>query len=366
MKKDEYYMKIAITLAKKGTGKTSPNPLVGAVLVRGGRVLARGYHKRAGSLHAETSALRAAGTKAKGATLYVNLEPCDHYGKTPPCTESIIKSGIKRVVIGTPDPNPINNGKGALRLKRSGIRVDSGVLEAESKAVNRVFNTFIIKKRPFVTVKAAQSLDGKIATFPGHSRWITNHLSRRFAHRIRSHVDAVLVGINTVLKDDPLLNCRLKSPGKQPLRIGLDSRLRIPKKCRLIRERSSKVIIATLKSSSKKKALELERLGVSVISFKERGGMIDIRELLRFLAKQDVSHLLVEGGGTVIASFFEKGVVDEALFFLSPRIIGGKHALTAVEGGGVRSVNEAIKLKEIKIRRFGGDVLIRGHVYGNN
>jgi len=365
--KDKYYMRKALELAKKGLGNTSPNPIVGALLVKNGRILAKGYHRRSGLPHAEIEALRIAGKRAKDATLYVSLEPCSHFGKTPPCTDTIIKEGVKRVVIGMCDPNPINYGKGIAKLQRSGVEVRYGVLEKESEALNRIFKTYITQKRPYVTVKVAQSLDGKIATFTGHSRWITNKRSRIFTHRLRGKVDAVLVGVNTVIKDDPLLTSRIEGAERQPIRVILDTKLKTPKGSKLIKDKSTKTIIATGKTNfNKKKALEFRKMGIDVVSFKEDRGMIDLKSLLRYLANKEISHLLVEGGGNVIANFLNDGLVDEMFVFVSPKIIGGKDAITSVEGKGIRSISEAIKLMDIELKKFDQDILIRGHVYRDN
>lgn len=355
-------MKMALALAKKGRGRTSPNPMVGAVLVKGGKVLSKGYHRGFGLPHAEVEVLNRAGREAQGATLYVNMEPCGHFGKTPPCTERIIKEGVRRVVVGMRDPNPINYGKGIKRLRRSGIEVDCGVLKRESKMLNRAFTAFITKKRPYVTVKVAQSLDGKIATSAGCSKWITNEISRRFVHRLRSGADAVLVGVNTIIKDDPLLNARIKNLKKQPLRIVLDSRLITPKGSKVIKDRSPQTIIATTDKAFNKNRDKFKREGVDVVSFKEKKGAVCLKSLLRYLAHRGVSHLLVEGGGTAIANFLKDKLVDEIFIFIAPKIIGGRDAITSVEGEGVKSLKDALKLRDVKIKRFGEDILIRGHV----
>ncbi len=366
MNKDEYYMRMVLELAKKGEGSTSPNPMVGAVLVKNGKILAKGYHKRAGLPHAEIEALRRAGNRARGATLYVNLEPCNHFGKTPPCTDRIIKEGLRRVVIGMCDPNPINDGRGIEKLRQSGITIKCGVLENESKKLNRVFKTYTTKKRPFVTLKVAQSLDGKIATSSGRSRWITNESSRDFIHDLRGRVDAVLVGVKTVIKDDPLLNSRIKKPKNQPIRIILDSKLRTPRKSRVLKDKSSRVIIATGEDLPKKRISEFRKIGVDVVSFKKKDNMVDLRSLLKYLADEGISHLLVEGGGTVIANFLNKELADEMLIFIAPKIIGGRDAVTSVEGRGIREVDQAVELKDMELKRFDKDILIKGYVCRDN
>jgi len=359
---DEYYMKMALGLAEKGLGRTNPNPVVGAVLVKNGRVISTGYHKGAGLAHAEIEALDRAGRKAKGATLYVNLEPCSHFGRTPPCVDRIIKEGIKRVVIGMRDPNPLVNGKGIAELKRHGIEVKDGVLEKEARNINRIFASYVTKKRPFVTIKVAQSMDGKIATYTGDSKWVTNEESRKFVHKLRSEADAVLVGVNTVIKDDPLLTARAFKAKRQPLRIVLDSALKIPMKSRIIKTGPGRVVIATTQKAPGRKKEALEKKGVIVLPLKEDRGKVDLQALLLSLAKRGVSHLLVEGGGNVAAGFVERNLADEILFFISPKIIGGKDAVTSIEGRGIERVAQAVRLNDVNVERFGEDILVRGYL----
>jgi diaminohydroxyphosphoribosylaminopyrimidine deaminase/5-amino-6-(5-phosphoribosylamino)uracil reductase len=363
MDRKKHYMQMALALAKRAEGRTSPNPLVGAVLVKNNRVLSRGYHKKAGLPHAEIEALDRAGRRARGATLYVNLEPCAHFGRTPPCVDRIIRDGVKKVIIGMRDPSPLNNGKGIRRLRRHGVDVVTGVLRKESLDLNSIFNLYITRKRPYVAIKVAQSLDGKIATFTGNSRWITNESSRRFVHRLRGRADAVLVGVNTVIKDDPQLNVRIKNSKRQPVRVILDSKLKTPKKSRVLKNRPEGVIIATTRCAPRKKIAEFRKMGIDVVSFKEEKGMVDIRSLLRYLASRGISYLLVEGGGAVISSFLNKDLADEIFIFISPKIIGGRNAVTSVEGEGVRSVKEAFRLKNIELRRFKEDILVQGNVH---
>lgn len=357
---------MALSLAAKGAGLTSPNPMVGAVLVKNCKVLAKGYHKKAGLAHAEVDALKKAGKAAKGATLYVNLEPCSHFGRTPPCVDRIIDEGIRRVVIGMRDPNPVNNGRGVRRLMDNGVKVTCGILEAESEKLNRAFRSHITLKRPYVTIKVAQSIDGKIATYAGHSKWITNESSRKFVHKIRERSDAILVGVNTVIKDNPMLNARTAGAKKQPIKVVLDSGLRIPLSSNVIKSSPGELLIATTRNAPKKKIRELQKIGVNVVTFGKKNGMVDIRSLLKYLSKNDITRLLVEGGGTVISGFLNSGLTDEMLVFISPKVIGGRDALTAVEGQGVRSVNNAVKLKDVTVRRFKEDILVTGYVYGNN
>ncbi|KPK41570.1 MAG: hypothetical protein AMJ78_05170 [Omnitrophica WOR_2 bacterium SM23_29] len=364
-REDEKFMRFALELAKMGKGLTSPNPCVGAVIVKDGKVIGKGYHKGAGRPHAEIYALRQAGRKAHGATLYVSLEPCRHYGKTPPCTNAIISHKIKRVVTAMKDPNPLNDGKGIMLLRRNGVEVKVGVLEDEAKKMNEAFMKFITKKIPFVTVKVAQSLDGKIATHTGDSKWITNEVAREYVHRLRGKVDAILVGVKTVLIDDPLLTARPKDRkiGKQPIRIILDSKLRIPLNARIFSKAlSGKVIIATTRLAPKNKLEALKKKNAEILIVGSRDGKVNIKSLMKELVKKDIAHVLVEGGGEAIASVIEAKVVDKVLFFIAPKIIGGRQATTSVEGAGVNRVNRAIELKEVGFESIGDNFLIEGYI----
>ena len=318
-------MRLAIELAKKAIGKTSPNPAVGAVIVKNNKVIGKGYHKKAGLPHAEINALREAGQKAKGATLYVTLSPCDHYGRTPPCTDAIIKSGIKKVIIAMKDPNPVNNGNGIKRLRGSGIKVDAGVLAKEAEAINKPYIKFITKNLPYITVKVAQSLDGKIATRTGDSKWISSEDSRRYVHELRGKVDAVMVGANTVLRDDPLLLSKVSR--KQPVRIIVSGKSGVPQDAK-------------------------------IFSSLDRSPVIIVKSLSEALALKNITHILVEGGGELIASLVKKDLVDRFLIFIAPKIIGGRTAKTAVEGAGISHIKDASNFKIKSIRRFKKDILI--------
>lgn len=362
MSSDERYMAMALGLAKRAEGMTSPNPLVGAVIVRGNKIVGKGYHKRCGLPHAEVNALRAAGEKAEGSTLYVTLEPCDHHGRTPPCTEAIIGSGIRRVVIAMKDPNPVTDGRGIRKLKAHGIRTDVGVLKEEAAAMNRPFIKSVTKKMPFVRIKMAESIDGKIATVRGDSKWITGEKSRLFVHRLRRMADAVMVGSGTAIKDDPSLLCKI--PGdKQPVRIVVDSALKLPISSKLVSTAvRHSVIIATTGKADFKKAEMLARRGVSILFCKARGQRVDLTDLLKKLSRLGISDLLVEGGGELAASLIEDRLADRILFFISPMIVGGRDAKTSVEGRGVKNIRDAIRLKNISIRRFDDDTLIEAEV----
>jgi diaminohydroxyphosphoribosylaminopyrimidine deaminase/5-amino-6-(5-phosphoribosylamino)uracil reductase len=337
----EKYMRLAIELAKKAEGKTSPNPIVGAVIVKNNKIIGKGYHKRAGLPHAEINALRQSGAKANGATLYVTLEPCGHFGRTPPCTTAVIKSGIKQVVIAMRDPNPVNNGSSVRKLSRHGIKTKVGLLAKDAILMNRPYIKFITKKIPFVTVKVAQSLDGKIATGTGDSKWISGDASRRYVHELRRMADAVMVGANTVRRDDPLLLSR--SSGKQPVRVIVSGRSGLPHQAKIfsIQDKAPVIVVRPSGRSGKK---------------------VDLKKLMTTLAKRGITNILVEGGGELIAGLVKEGLVDRFLVFIAPKIIGGRDAKTAVEGSGTALIKDALKLKNMSVRRFREDILIEAQV----
>ena len=364
MNLDEKYMRLALQLAKRGKGKTSPNPMVGALVVRGKTIVGRGYHHRAGEAHAEILALREAGSSAQGATLYLNLEPCDHYGKTPPCSRAILKAGIKRVVAGMKDPNPLVAGRGFRRLRKAGIRVDVGILEKECQELNAPFRKFITTGKPFVFLKMAASLDGKIATRTGHSRWITTEVSRNYVHHLRQNVDAVMVGIGTVLKDDPLLTVRvpeIKRP-QHPLRIVVDSRLRIPLACRLVRTAGQfPTLVATTPAASSSKIKRLMRAQVRVwVLANDASGRVKLKTLMTRLGRRDTVSILLEGGPTLNFSALRERLVDRLLIFLAAKIIGGQKAPSMIGGEGVPRIQNARPVRILNVRRLGSDLLIEG------
>jgi diaminohydroxyphosphoribosylaminopyrimidine deaminase/5-amino-6-(5-phosphoribosylamino)uracil reductase len=358
---DEKWMKRALRLAEAGRGRTSPNPVVGAVLVKSGKVVGEGYHSKIGEAHAEMIAVRQAGEKARGAVLYINLEPCTHYGRTPPCVPQVIKAGVKRVVIGMEDPNPVVNGKGIEALRRSGLDVKVGVLARECQRLNEAFCKYILKKVPFVVLKVAATLDGKIATRTGDSKWISGEASRRFVHKLRDEVDGVLVGVGTVLRDDPLLTARMKEGG-EPYRIVLDSRLKIPEEAKIFEYFPSKVILATTGFAPQDKIERLEKRGVRVLIIDSKEGRVDLRSCLRKLGEIGIMNLLVEGGSQVNGSFLDEALIDKFVLFLSPRLIGDPQALGIFGGRGVSNLKEAIGLKEIKTKRIGEDIFIEGYL----
>lgn len=362
MKKNhEYFMKLAMKLAGKAKGRTSPNPMVGALVVKNGRIAGWGYHKQAGLPHAEVVALEKAGKRAKGAILYVTLEPCTHFGRTPPCVNRIIKSGVKEVIIGTVDPNPLNNGKGIKILKKNKIKVKAGFLEAQLKKQNEVFIKYITRRMPFVTVKVGQSLDGKIATKTGDSKWITSDKSRAYAHRLRRDYDAVMVGVNTVLRDNPTLNVWFSK--KQPLKIVVDSQLSIHQDANIF-SRGTQVIVVTLpvKPGQETENRKILTQKARVLEVKEKAGQINLKDMMKKLAQAQITNILVEGGGTLIGSLFDEGIIDKVLFFISPKIIGGKDAISSVMGKGPSRIDRAVKLKDIKLKHIGEDFLVEGYV----
>lgn len=360
-KKHIYFMKLAMQLALKGQGKTSPNPLVGALVVKNGNIIGRGFHEKCGLAHAEAVAIKQAGKNCKGATLYVTLEPCAHFGRTPPCVESIIKSGVKKVVVGMIDPNPLNNGRGINILKQNGLKVEAGFLEEELKKINEVFIKYITKRLPFITVKVAQSLDGKIATKSGDSKWITSDKSLNFSHRIRKNYDAIMVGVNTVLRDNPRLNSWFSE--KHPVKIIIDSELSITGDANIFSP-NSQVVVVTLPHPPGQETDNRRILAekAKILEVKAKSGEINLRDAMKKLARMEITNILVEGGGTLIGSLFDEGLVDKVLFFIAPKIIGGKDALSSVMGRGVTRIDNAIKLKDIKLKRLGTDFLFEGRV----
>lgn len=357
----EYYMDLAIKLSLKAKGLTSPNPLVGAVVVKNNVIVGRGYHKKAGLAHAEIAALEQAGAKAKGATLYVTLEPCAHFGRTPPCVDKIVKSGIKEVIIGMIDPNPLNNGKGINLLRQNKIKVQVGFREEKLRKVNEVFIKYITKKMPFVTAKIAESIDGKIATRTGDSKWITSDKSRAYAHRLRGEFDAVMVGVNTVLRDNPKLDAWFSK--KQPAKIIIDSQLSTPQKANIFTSGAS-VIIVTLPSAPGQETENRKALSqkAKILEVKEKDGQINLKGMMKDLAKLEIANILVEGGGTLMGSLFDDGLVDKILFFVAPKIIGGRGAIGSVMGAGVARIDKAVNIKELSVKRLGGDLLLEGYV----
>ncbi len=354
----EAFMREALESARRGLGRTSPNPAVGAVVVRQGRVVARGHHARAGGPHAEVVALRAAGDAARGADLYTTLEPCDHFGKTPPCSLAILEAGIRRVFVGSRDPNPLVQGRGMARLRAHGVEVVTGVLTPACDRLNAAWFTFITEGRPHVTLKAAVTLDGRIAARSGDSRWVTGPEARAWVHRLRDRVDAVRVGAGTARADDPALTARLPGGrGRDPVRVVLDTELRLPATLKLFTERSPAPTLVA-HASSRRRRLPAR---VELVHCGRAPGGVDLRDLLAKLAARGIAHVLVEGGATVHGRFLAAGLVDEVAVLIAPKILGAD-GLPLAQGSGPARMAEALRLEEVEVERLGDDVLVTGRV----
>ncbi len=359
---DLFFIRRAHELALKAKGRTSPNPLVGAVVVKEGQIVGEGYHAFAGADHAEVIALKQAGSRARGATLYLNLEPCCHHGRTPPCTDRIIEAGIERVVASTIDPNPLVAGKGIEQLKRAGIQVEVGLLKEEAERLNEAFLTFMRTGRPFVILKIASSLDGKIATRTGESRWITGEEARLKVHELRNEVDAVLVGIGTVLKDDPSLTVRLHRGGtRDPLRVVVDAYGRTPLEAKVLKG-PGRPLIAVSKEAPSERVEALEAHGAEILRIDAMQGRISLTTLLQELGRRGIMSVMIEGGSTLNASALEEGVVDKILLFVAPIIIGGREVPGMIGGAGIERLNEAIGLERIRVEGIGNDLLIEAYL----
>ncbi|MBE3594168.1 MAG: bifunctional diaminohydroxyphosphoribosylaminopyrimidine deaminase/5-amino-6-(5-phosphoribosylamino)uracil reductase RibD [Candidatus Carbobacillus altaicus] len=374
-------MQYALHLSQGLYAQTSPNPSVGAVLIKDGEVIGAGAHLKAGEPHAEIHALRMAGDKARDAVMYVTLEPCVHHGKTPPCTEAIIAAGVKKVVVGSRDPNPRVYGRGIERLREAGITVVEGVEQMAVAWTNRFFFTRMRLGRPYVTIKMAMTLDGKIATKTGDSRWVSGEISRRYVHTLRRTYDAIMVGSGTASVDDPLLTARLDRPevgqavGRQPLRIVVDSKLRLSPMLRLFQDRSAKTLVMTRDDAAAQTIDTLRRLGIDIMTVPSRGRAsqveeveadgrsmdlaVDLKEALKLLADRGIQSLFVEGGGTLNAALLQEGLVDEYVLFIAPKVIGGVSAKTPVEGEGLLRMEDAYPFEIIAVERLGEDILVR-------
>ncbi len=357
-------MKLALKLAAKGAGWVSPNPMVGAVVVQDGRVVGKGYHRRLGAPHAEVEALRQAGAQARDADLYVTLEPCNHQGRTPACTQAILAAGVRRVLIATPDPNPQVTGGGAPFLKSQGVQVEVGLMDAASGRLNASWFHWLATGRPWVIAKAACSLDGKIATAGGESQWLTGEAARAYGHRLRHRVDAILVGIETALSDDPQLTTRLpRGRGKDPVRVVLDSRLRLPLSARLLHlDSPAPTWIACTAAAPQAKIQALKDLGAEVLVFPTEAGRVPLKPLLELLGKQQVQSLLVEGGAETLGSFFDQRLVNQFYFFFAPKILGGRRAPGILGGEGVARLPDALQARDLTLRRIAQDILISGYL----
>ena len=367
--KEEDFMRLALSLAKRGLGTTSPNPMVGALVIKGREVVGEGYHRKAGEAHAEAIALEKAGEKARGATLFVTLEPCCHTDKrTPPCVDVVIKAGVKKVVVAMFDPNPQVNGKGIEALSKAGIDVKVGMLSDEARRLNEAFVTFQEKKRPFFVMKAALSLDGKIATKVGDSKWISNEESRSYANRLRSVMDAIMVGINTVILDNPILVPRTARPKRYPMRVVLDSKLRIPLSCDLVKTAGSyRTLVFTLNEPSAEKEGRLRSLGVEVVRVDAgENRKVDLPAVAAELAKRGVTSVLVEGGGEVNGSLLREGLIDKVLLFYGPLLIGGRNAASLVGGKGIDFLKDAYRVDLTSVKKLKDDICLEGYVHGHH
>ncbi len=359
---DIKYMRMALRLAEKAKGRTSPNPMVGAVVVKNGKVISRGYHRRAGQPHAEALALKRAGSAAEGATLYVTLEPCSHTNKrTPPCCPVIRGSGVKRVVVAMIDPNPRVSGSGIKELRRAGIAVTTAVLGEEAKKLNEAFIKHVTTGSPFVTLKIAQTLDGKIATSSGESKWITGEEARKEGHRLRDSNDAILVGINTVLNDDPSLTARIPG-GKDPIRIIVDSSLRVPLHAKVLKQKSpAKTIIATVSGSSARIA-RIKKTGAEVLTVKSSQGRVDLRDLMKKLGQRDIMSVLIEGGSEINASALKAGIVDKVVMFLAPLLMTGTDSICSLGGLSPKRLREAHGIENMTVSFVGRDLMLTGYL----
>ena len=356
---EQKWMGRAIRLAQKGIAGASPNPLVGCVIIKDGKILGEGYHEFFGGPHAEVNALKDAGKKSKNATLYVNLEPCCHWGKTPPCTDAIIKAGISKVVAAMPDPNPLVAGKGFKKLISAGITVNVGALKNEAKDLNRSFLKFASRKVPFVSLKSAMSIDGKIATCSGESKWITSEVSRKFSRRLRSEADAILVGAQTVRRDDPELTSH--GSGRDPIRVVISGSGKLPAKSKIFSRAAETWLI--LGNPGKDKDDDIQAgSGVRRIYLRSKNGRMDFKDILRKLGSRGISRLLIEGGGETAANALGSGEVDEIYFFIAPVILGGRDAKTPVEGAGVKNIADAFRLKNVNVHRLGEDILVHARI----
>ncbi len=358
---DEKFMRLALSLAEKARGRTSPNPMVGAIIVRDGEIIGRGYHHKAGTPHAEIHAIADAGEKSRDAVIYVSLEPCSHYGRTGPCTQAIIEAGLSRVVMAMMDPNPRVSGRGKAILESHGIQTQTGILETEARKLNEAYVKYITTKQPFVIMKTAMSLDGKIATASGKSKWITSEASRRVVHQIRDEVDAIMVGIGTIMRDDPSLTTRLPDGnGRDPVRIILDSRGRIPLKSRILHLDSPARTIVVITSQASQERIAQLKEHAEVLVIQEQNGRVDLKSLMLELGQMEIMSLLLEGGAEVNASALKAGIVDKAMVFIAPKLIGGAESPGPIGGSGIDELSEAVPLTDISLERVGEDILITG------
>ncbi len=357
------YMERALELASQGRGRTSPNPMVGAVLTRGGAVVGEGYHAVAGGDHAEAAALTAAGESARGATCFVTLEPCTHYGRTPPCTDALIQAGITRVVAAAYDPNPQVAGRGVERLRAAGIAVETGLLQEEAVRLNEAYLTYIQTGKPLVLLKAALSVDGRLATRTGESQWITGEQARHRVHQVRNAVDAIVVGIGTVLRDDPMLTARVAAEEKRdPLRVVVDTRGRVPVTARLFTSGSHPPLVAVGPRVAQARLRQLRERGADLIVLPLGEGGLSLPHLIRELGRREITSVMIEGGGRLATTALQAGAVDKLMLILAPILIGGKKAPTLLQGEGAEKLTEALRIRQLTVEQIGNDLLLEGYL----
>jgi diaminohydroxyphosphoribosylaminopyrimidine deaminase/5-amino-6-(5-phosphoribosylamino)uracil reductase len=357
---DETYMRLALQMAEAAKGQTGINPVVGCVIVNNGRIVGMGAHLQRGSQHAEIHALQMAREQAEGSTVYVTLEPCSHYGRTPPCSDRLIAEKVQRVVVAAMDPNPQVAGSGIARLRAHGVEVEVGLLEHEAKRANEMFNKYILSREPFVTLKTASTLDGKIAAKTGDSKWITGAESREFVHTLRHQHQGIMVGVNTIVHDDPSLTTRLSVPGLQPLRVIIDSKLRLPLDAKVVLQNPEKTLIITTKQASMDQIKRLNALGVEVLKCGE-GPRVDLREAMKRLGEREISSILLEGGGTLNGAMLEAGLIDKMILFFAPKIIGGLESPSNFTFAGFSAMNQAVPLDDLEFKQFAGDFCVIGY-----
>ncbi len=354
-------MERALELAKRGIGKVNPNPLVGAVIVRDNEIIGEGYHECYGEAHAERNAVKNATKSVEGSTIYITLEPCAHYGKTPPCVDLIIEKKFKKVVIGMLDPNELVSGKSVEKLKEHGIEVVVGIKEKECKEMNEIFMKYITSKIPFVILKSGMSIDGKIATYSGESKWITSKESREDSQHLRNRLHSIMVGVNTVIEDNPELTCRIND-GKKLIRIIVDSNLRIPLESKVLTNSDNAAIVATTLKSNEEKKKKLRSMGIKVIEVADKDNRVNLKDLIKRIGEEGIDSILIEGGGTLNFSALEERIVDKVRFYIAPKIIGGQNSRNSIAGKGFFKLGDAVRLKDISYRTIGEDLVVDGYI----
>ncbi len=361
--KHQHYMQLALSLARQGEGRTAPNPPVGAVIVNSGKIVGEGFHPQAGEPHAEIFALRQAGEKARGADIYVTLEPCSHHGKTPPCADALIAAGVKAVYIGVVDPNPQVAGQGIEKLRNAGLEVTTGILELPCRRLIAPFSKYISTGLPFTIYKAAMTLDGNAATRTGDSHWVSGEESRLQVHRLRDRVEAIMVGVGTMLSDDPLLNTRLPDGGgRDPLRVVVDSQLRVVPECRMLQQKSTATTLIATTSTEQEKVSKLQDAGAEVVIFPADSGLVSLPALWQELGRRNVQTLLLEGGSTLAGNALAHNLIDRLMLFVTPKILGGTSPFGIFPEGGCRKMADATQLADVQYMQVGEDLMITGDI----